>query len=415
MISLRGFNTIAAAFSNRNYVIYTIGYAPSQIGIWMQRLAVGWLTWELTESATWLGIVAFADLVPLMVFGPLAGIVVDRFDRLSITRLMQSGMGVVAAILWLLTFTGLITIEILVVLVGFFGMCGAFFLPARQSLVPALVPRKDFPAALALTSTLWNTARFIGPVFAGLLIVNSGVAPVFFYNTFASAFFVVALWRLKPTPHTPTPSGGGLGRDLIAGYRYALSDAGIAPLLILVLAGGLFLRPVMELLPGFAEGVYGRGAAGLTWLTSAAGLGAMTAGLWLAQRGALTGLTSLTVSYLLVGAAAITAFSLIENFAVAVSAIAVMGFALVVNGTATLILIQSSLDRSMHGRVLSLYAMLLQGGTALGALVMGWFGSIFGLRTPPAVTAIFCLFVWAWLARRTRRMAQALETGRSDG
>ena len=102
---MRGFNTIAAAFSNRNYVIYTIGYAPSQIGIWMQRLAVGWLTWELTESATWLGIVAFADLVPLMVFGPLAGIVVDRFDRLSITRLMQSGMGVVAAILWLLTFT----------------------------------------------------------------------------------------------------------------------------------------------------------------------------------------------------------------------------------------------------------------------------------------------------------------------
>ena len=136
---------IAQVFSNRNYAIYTVGNAISLIGLWVQRLAVGWLAWELTHSGFWLGVVAFADLFPVMVIGLFGGVLADRHDRRKILMAGQSLALVQATVLWALTASGLIGIATLFALSLSLGVIVAFVQPARLSMVPSLVPKVTWP------------------------------------------------------------------------------------------------------------------------------------------------------------------------------------------------------------------------------------------------------------------------------
>lgn len=412
MIRLGSLGPIGRAFENRDFLIFTMGNAPSQIGSWMQQVAIGWLTWQLTESATWLGIVVFANQVPSLLFAPLAGVFADRFDRLWVVRIASICTMFFTTLMAVLTATDLITIEILLIISICSGTSWSFMQPARQVLIRALVRIEDLPAAVAFTSTLWHTARFIGPALAGLLIVGWGISSAFFGNTLCSFMLVVALFRVRPAP---LPQAGRTDRSMtgqfVEGLRYSISHEAIGPLLLIILCGALFMRPVTELLPGFAEGIYGRGAAGLAWMTSSAGLGAMFAGLWLAQRGTVEGLTTVTVTALLGGAVSVLAFALVTDFAAAVFCLALIGFTIVANATTILTLIQSSGNPEMHGRLVSLYAMFFTGGTAVGSLMIGTLADIFGLRAPPIGGALLCVAVWAWARGRQRRIERALEGG----
>ena len=411
MISLGRLGSIGRAFESRDFAIFMAGLTPSHIGVWMQRVAVGWLTWELTESSAWLGVIAFADFVPVVVISPFAGVVADRLDRLKVSKITQICLGIQSVVLWFLTATGLITVEILLVLTLWFGVGASFFQPVRQALIASLVPRKDLAAAVALSATIWHGARFVGPALAGIVIVTVGIAPAFALNAAAYGLFVYSLWRLKPADQPLAPaSHKGIGSDVVAGYRYALTHPGIGPLLLILLCGGLVLRPLTEFLPGFAEGIYGRGATGLAWMTSSAGLGAMTGGIWLALRGNLSGLTSIAMSSILVGAASVLGVALMPNFWMATACLLATGFALVANGTVILTLIQSSAEPTMLGRVLSVYGMFWLGGVALGSLIIGSVSSIIGLKAPFVVGALISILAWAWIIRRKPAIERALES-----
>ena len=402
--------SIGRVYESRNFAIFIAGLTPSHIGVWMQRVAVGWLTWELTESTAWLGVIAFADFVPVVVISPFAGVVADRFDRLKVSKITQICLGLQSVVLWLLTATGLITVEILLALTLWFGIGASFFQPVRQALIASLVPREDLPAAVALSATIWHGARFVGPALAGIVIVTAGIAPAFALNAAAYGLFVYALWRLKPADQTlAAASQKGIVGDVVEGYRYALNHPGIAPLLLILLCGGLVLRPLTEFLPGFAEGIYGRGATGLAWMTSSAGLGAMAGGIWLALRGNLSGLTAIAISSILVGAASVLGVALAPNFWMSTACLLATGFALVANGTVILTLVQTSVEPTMLGRVLSVYGMFWLGGVALGSLVMGSVSSIIGLKAPFVVGAVISIFAWAWVIKRKRAIERELE------
>mgnify|MGYP002527039436 CR=1 FL=1 len=141
MNGLARLGAIGRALSNRNFGIYTAGNIPSVIGVWVQRVAVGWLTWELTESGVWLGLMGFADLFPILVFSPIAGLVADRFDRLTISMVVQVIAAVQAAVLTALAFAGLVTVEILFAFTLIAGTDQAFYQPVRQAMTPNLVRR----------------------------------------------------------------------------------------------------------------------------------------------------------------------------------------------------------------------------------------------------------------------------------
>lgn len=413
MSGLQRFGAIGSALSNRYFFIYTAANLPSVIGVWVQRVAVGWVTWELTESGTWLGLMSFADMFPIMVVAPFAGVIADRFDRLAIAKVVQVIAAAQAVTLTVLAFAGLINVYVLFFLTVISGIDQAFYQPVRSAMTPNLVPPKDLPAAIAINSVGWNSARFIGPAIAGWILVVGEPAYAFAFNTVTYGFFLIALWciRLTPEARAERSPAGALG-ELMEGFRYAFTDRAIRPALIILAVAAVFGRPVAELLPGFAGGVFERGAEGLAWLTSAMGLGAVLAGLWLAQRGRVQGLATIAVSSLAAAAGFLLIFTNTDRFEVAVACLVGTGFVYVVTGTAIQTIVQTVAEPTIRGRVLGIYGMIWIGGASIGALIMGALSELFGLRAPIAVGAVICLLVWLWALRVRGQIAEVMETHR---
>ncbi|MGH6924551.1 MAG: MFS transporter, partial [Propylenella sp.] len=229
MNPLSGLQNIVRALKNPSFGIYTAGSAVSLIGTWMQRVVTGWLAWELTGSGAWLGLVVFADLFPTVIVGPIAGAYADRSDRLFVTKVSQTLAMLQAFALFGLTATGLINIWLLFVLTLFLGIVAAFNQPARLALIPALVPRSDLTAAVAVNSVVFNLARFLGPAVAGLVIATVGVPVAYAANALTFVAFLVALAWVRLIEEEALPSKHGtLFADLVAGIRYAGSHVGIA-------------------------------------------------------------------------------------------------------------------------------------------------------------------------------------------
>ena len=411
MIRLSGFSRIVQALKLPNYGIYMAGTSVSMVGMWMQRVAVGWLTWELTGSAAWLGAIAFADLFPAVLIAPIGGSAADRWDRLKLTKISQALSLLQAVMLFGLTVSDVITIELLFVLTLCLGVITAFHQPVRLALVPSLVPRDYLPTAVALSSISFNLARFIGPAFAGVVIVTWGTAATFGLNALSFAVFLWTLSRvqIESTALPRDQDRPGLLREFGDGVRYVASHAGVAPILILLIAVCLGIRPFQELLPGFADHVFNGGADVLAVLTSTVGVGALVGGLWLVQRSGPEGLAKLVVITTVIQAFAMFAFVATDSLWVAVPALTGAGFGMVVSGVGVQTLMQLSVDASMRGRVLSIFGLTFRGVPAVGALMMGAVSESIGLRWPLAFGAYLVLLVVIVARRRLRDASSTLE------
>ena len=197
------------AFAHRNYRVYASGNAVSLVGIWMQRVSVGWLAWTLTHSGAWLGIMSMAEFFPVVFLSPLAGVLADRRDRVRIIRVTQIAGSVEAILLAVLVYTGAISIWLLFALTFLLGVFNAMAQPARLALIPTLVDRPALASALAVNAIIFNAARFVGPAVAGILIARVSVAAAFAVNA-------VDLYRLSggdgQSARTPGIAGDGARR-----------------------------------------------------------------------------------------------------------------------------------------------------------------------------------------------------------
>ena len=406
-----GFATIYAALRHRNFRIYISGNAISLIGTWTQRTAVGWLTWDLTQSGFWLGLIACADLLPAVFIGPLGGVLADRLDRLRIIMAAQTVALLQAVTLFALTAGGVIGVETLALLVLVHGVAMGFNQPSRLALMPSLVPRPALSTGIAINSVVFNLARFIGPAMAGLLIVSIGVAGAFAANALSFLIFLVALSRLR-LPNTPRAPRGARGTSVLAeirdGIGYALAHPGIGPMLFLLATVSLGVRPFIDLMPGFAAEVFRGGADILAMLSSTVGLGAIASGLWIARRGP-GNLTRLVLINTLLTSLAIIGFVATDILWLALISVALAGMALVACTVSMQTLMQLSVDGTRRGRVLSLYGIILIGGPAVGALIMGSLSELLGLRLPLAGGSLLALLAWLQIWQRRQAIAAALE------
>lgn len=410
MAKLIDFSSIARALGQRNYRIYTSGAAVSFVGLWVQRIAVGWLTWKLTRSGTWLGLIAFADLFPTVVLTPIAGVIADRVDRRNMLMITESLAMVQAGLLSGLTIAGLIDIWTLFGLTMFLGVVTSFGTAARLSLIPDLVPREHLSSAIAINSAVFNVAQFLGPAVGGVIIVAYGVGPAFAFNAATFVAFLTALSRVRGlATETAGKSEVGVIGQVVEACRYARAHPGIGPMLLVLIATALGLKAYIELLPGFADEVFGRGAEALAQFTAATGLGALVTALWLAKRGVVVGLTLITLSSVLVGGVTVLVFTASDIFWLALPCTFVAGAAMAVTGTGMQTLMQNTVAGAMRGRVMSLYSVIFRGGPALGALIMGALSETIGLRLSVAGGGVLCLLVWFWAIRRERATARALE------
>ncbi len=404
------FGGIARALSNPVYRRYFIANTFSTTGRWLLRMSIGWLTWELTGSTSWLGIVAFADTFPMVVVSLIAGAVADRMGYLRVIRFGQIGAGCVTALFAALTFTGLITVEAVVALTFVFGSLEALSTPARMSLVHSLVRREDLSPAIALGSAMFNAARLVGPAIAGVLILwlDLGTVMAIGALTFFQFFVVLLFIRVDETGRERTLSLAVFA-DILTGVKYVLGDPGIRFLMILLGATGILIRPFMDLLPGFADQVFGRGPDGLAILMSSIGFGGLVSGLWLAHRGRTSGLTGLVTLSLLISSVSLALFTVIGSIWLAACFLFSVGFFMLLGGIASQTLIQNAVDSAMRARVISLFVVISWGLPAFGALAEGWLASFVGLRPIVAAGAVSAIVMWLWARPAGRRFTAELE------
>jgi MFS family permease len=411
MASSASFSNVIDAWKQRNFAWYMGGATVSLVGLWAQRIAVGWLAWDLTHSELWLGLIAFADLFPTVVITPIAGVLADRGDRLAMSRISQALAGLVSFVLAALFYAGMLNIWVLFALSVMLGIIMAFTTAARLALVPVLMEPQYVPAALANDSAIFNACRVVGPMIAASIIALSDVGGAFIICGLCFAVFVACLLKVRILRvETSKRSRDHVLRQTYDGMRYAAAHPGIGPIMLVLTSVAVGVKPFLEMLPALSDEVFKAGVDGFAALAAAGGCGAVVAAVWIAARGTAQGLTRITLSSMAIGCCGIALVSATDIFWVGLTGVAIAGAAVTISGTGCQTLMQNAVDGSIRGRVMSLYGVLHRGSPALGALAVGGLAEIFGLRIAIiAVAGLFCLGGLVLTLPRFRTMRPALE------
>jgi MFS family permease len=379
-----------SALSSRYYLIYLIGNTISLHGLWIYRVALGWFAWQLSGSELWVGIVAFTQFAPAVVFGPVFGVLADRFDRRAASLLINSISIMNMLLLGFLTYRGSVDIVVLTMLSLMQGVLDGAHMPVRMSIVPNLVKKNQLQSAIAITSISFNLSRFVGPAIAGVIIAKLGVATAFAVNGISYLSLIAAMLIVQLNPAAVRkPRQSHVWQELKAGVRYVRQHRSIRAVLVIIALASVFGRGALEMMPAFADAVYQGGSVALAILTSAIGAGAIVTGLALSR-----GTQWLTINVVrlaaAVGGALIAVLGVLQDFHAAVAIVASLGVILSLCGVGSQILIQTLVDDEVRGRVSSIWGMVAFGGTALGGLLVGSAATVWGLQNAVIVTGVLC-------------------------
>jgi MFS family permease len=387
------------ALASRNYRLYFAGQLVSLAGTWMQQIAMIWLAYRLTNSAAVLGMVAFASQIPILLFGPLAGVLTDRFDRRRILIATQFLAMLQAVLLAWLTWVGRITPEWLIGLALIHGSINALDLPARQAFSVQLVDkREDLPNAIALNSLLMNSARFVGPALAGFAVATIGEAWCFAINAVSYLAVIVALLAIDARANVPHDAPAW--RAFREGVAYVLAHADIRPRLLMVAAVSFLVTPYAVLMPLFASEIFGGDARTYGLLIACAGAGSLLAGLYLASRKDTQRLPRRVAAAVIVAGAGLTAFAVNHSLALAFPIVMVLGFSVITVIAGSNTLIQVQVEDEYRGRVMAIFSMAFLGIAPLGSFSVGHLAHIVGVQ--PALLACGIGSVVVGLAARRR-------------
>jgi MFS family permease len=397
----RYFGGFARALSSRRYRIYWTGQLGHMQGIWFYRIAAGWLMFELTHSPAWLGAIGFAMTIPILLISPIAGAVGDRIGHLRMAIIALACGLPVMAIIMTVTWAGLMTPILLIVLFAILTTFVAFEYPGRQSLVPSLVAPEHLSEAMALNWSAFNTAAFTGPLLAGLLLSLGGATLSFAAVVLTYAAMLQALLRLRTKADPPARSLNisSLASDLMEGLRYTGAHRLIPLVLALHVLSNVLLRPYVDLMPGIAETVFAEGLSALATLLAASGVGAViVAGAMTFLAGRFDLIRTLIVCAFAAAAAAFL-FANTTDLWIGAVLVAALGGLLTAIGIASSTLIQKSVDDAYRGRVVAILLALYIGAPALGTLGIGWLSEIVGFQPALAWAAVLSAVITFALMR----------------
>ena len=389
------------ALRARNYRLFFSGQSVSVIGTWMTRVATAWLVYRLTKSAVLLGIVSFSGQVPAFFLAPIAGVWIDRWDRrrtLVVTQVLSMLQSFALAALAL---AGVIQVWEVIVLALVQGIINAFDMPARQSFVIQMVERReDLGNAIALNSSMVNMARLIGPAVAGFLISVAGEGYCFLADGLSYIAVVASLLMMRMRVAETRPERRDIWPDLVEGWRYVSGSPPIRLILLLLGLVSLVAMPYTVLMPIFASAILHGGPHTLGYLTSAAGLGALTGAISLAMRRSVVGLGSrIAVASALFGASLIV-FALSRYLWLSLLILPLTGFAMMQQMAASNTILQTIVEDGKRGRVMSFYAMAFQGMAPFGSLLAGTMASRIGAPATLVMGGSLCIGGSALFAHR---------------
>jgi MFS family permease len=372
------------AFRSPNYRLFFGGQLLSLTGLWMQRVAMGWLVYRLTDSPVALGTVEFVGQMPIFLLGLFAGPLLDRWELKRVISFCQFLAMGQALYLAFSTLNGTVTFARITAAAFFLGVINAFEMPARHSFVIHMVERRDdLAAAIAMNSVLFNSARIFGPSLGGVIIAALGEGPCFLLNALSYLSIIVALALMKTTPTRKTSGKRGYLADLAAGLNHAWAFLPLRRLLALLVVMSFAGFPYITLLPIFARDILGGDATTLGFLLGALGLGALVSALTLASRPGLAGLDRRTALAITLFGLALPAFALSRSLALSLVLIAVT--------VSCNTLIQSLVDDDKRSRIMSLYSMALLGLAPFGSLTAGFAARAFGARPTLLAGGLVCL------------------------
>ncbi|NLH15022.1 MAG: MFS transporter [Phycisphaerae bacterium] len=394
------------ALGSRNYRLWFGGQFVSLVGLWMAHVAMGWMVYRLTGSKLLLGTVAFAGQIPAFFLGPLAGVLIDRWDLRRALIVTQALAAVQAAVLAAVVITGVVEVWQVIALATALGVVNAFDMPARHAFVVQMVERReDLPNAIALNSSLFNASRLIGPAVGGALVAAVGEGACFALNAASFIAVIAALAAMRVRPVERPIERKHILHELAEGLRYVAVNRKIRSILAMIAVVSVAGIPYAVLMPVFARDILMGGPRTLGLLTTAVGVGALAGGLALASR------TSTARLYGWFGAAAgalgagLVFLSMARELWVALAILPAIGFAatgVVASGNT---LLQSETDDARRGRVMACFSMAFQGMMPMGSLLAGAAAET-RLGAPGTVMAggLCCLAAavvyWAFHARR---------------
>ena len=372
----------------RDYAIFWGAALISNSGSWMQSIAAPFVIFQLTHSTAWLGFAAFMAFFPALLMGPLAGSLADRYPRKTILLYTQTAMMLTAFALWGAWVAGVATPEVIVALLSLAGVASGLNITAWQSFVPQLVPRTELLHAVRVNSMQFVAGRAFGPALAGLVLQVYGAGTAFLLNALSFLLVLAALVAIHPR-EVPVNAKAGRVRDHFReAIRYVRARQAIYLPVITITAVSFFGSSMVQLVPAFAEDVFGVGKGAYGFLVAAFGLGAVVGSLvvafwadrYLRSRVAIFGVLVFAIGEVIFGGA--------PSYAVGIVGMLTMGVAYVLIATALNTSIQARVDEAYRGRAVSIYLMGLLAGVPLGALLQGIVASVIGLRVTVIGSAV---------------------------
>jgi MFS family permease len=386
----------------RNYRLFLTGHAVSVVGTWMQRVAQDWLVLELTDSAFAVGVATALQFLPMLLFGLWGGLLVDRFDRRRTIMLTQTVSAVLAAVLASVVLTGVVRLEMVYALAFALGLVTVVDSPARHTFATEMVDPGDYVNAHALSSTVHNTGRLVGPAVAGLLIAAVGPGIAFAINSASFLAVLLGLAMMDPAALRKAPAVERAPGRIREGLRYVWEHPELRACMILVAVVALFGQNFRVVLPLLARDDLGGGPATYGWLTSALGLGAVLGALVTATREHVTA-WSLLLATLAFGVVNLLAAAT-PGLTGALIILAFVGAANITFNTLARTLLQLGTDAQMRGRVAALHGLVFLGSQPMGGPLLGWLCEMWGARAGLVVAGASALVAGLALIPRLRHM-----------
>jgi MFS family permease len=381
-----------SAFHYRDFRLFWFGQIVSLSGTWMQSVAQGWLVYSLTKSPFYLGLVAAAGSLPILLFTLAGGIVADRFRKRNLLLLTQAFSIIPAILLGVLTEFHLIVVWQVALLAAVLGTVNAFDIPARQSFMVELVGKNSLTNAIALNSAAFHGARMIGPVVAGVTIAYMGLPACFYLNAISFLAVIFALSKIKIRGERNEGSQG-IMRDFVEGLQFIKSKPDIYRTMILITVFSLIAFPFITLLPVFAGEVLKKGSKGFGFLVGATGVGALSAALTLAFKGDIENKNRFMAFSAFCVSFPLLVFSLSKNFALSLVVLVLIGWGLVSFLATANSFIQLSTPDKLRGRVMSVYTFVFLGTAPIGSSLIGTVAKFIGTTKAVSISALICIVI----------------------
>ena len=413
---LRGAARGFISLRHRNFRLFWIGQLISLIGTWMQTLGQQWLVYVLTgadanRAALNLGIVSTFQFLPVLLFSLYGGLIADRVPKRALIICTQTASLLLALILGLLTWAGVVQIWHVYLLAFLLGTVNAFDMPARQAFIVEMVEHEDLMNAIALNSSIFNGSRVLGPAIGAFVITAVGIAGCFFLNALSFVAVIAGLFLMRLTPQAvPRPARRGAIGQIGEGLRYIRNDRRVFLVFLLVSFVSIFAIPTYTtLMPIIADQTLHVGVTGLGTLTAFLGLGSVVAAIGLAYTSTPEQRRFFVTFGAMVGAALLIVFSFSQSFTFSLVLLAGIGFCVVSNNATGNTIIQTYVPDRLRGRVMSVWSLVLVGLAPFGSFFAGSLASVTNAPLTIRVGALICLAAalvivpqmlgWRWTRR----------------